>query len=299
MKNSHSKITFIFFFCLLYLTSTAQKKKFDNTKLEAVFEQASKYFKQREYDKALEGFQKLIKQAKADREKRDLEDVYNYIGYIHSLNKEFEKALFFYYKVVKSHRAKDMYMELSSDYIRIGYVQHSMGFYQKALGCYDSASYFLKKCKLESQIEPKEFSRVLGNITYNKAHALSLSGKKIESIPIYEQSVELYNSSGNRESAIKSLRGLGKSYKEIGYYEQGIKIYLQIIDFYVNNRREDKLDDMYNSVGVLYKELNEWESARNYYEKALLLRNERNNPREYAHTLNNLGNLYYEMGQGC
>lgn len=121
----------------------------------------------------------------------------------------------------------------------------------------------------------------------------------------HTKSIEYFLLSATKASEIKhwdleaqNYLTLGGIYASVlGNYPKSMEYYLKTLAVYEAHHIQDKSYDALSGVAYIYNHEKEYDKALNYYIKSLRLAEQRNDLRSIGVTTQNIGNVYFAMGQ--
>jgi len=158
------------------------------------------------------------------------------------------------------------------------------GFYQKA--------WALNQMVLEKGVEERSKALAL----FNCGAILKLFGQYKDALVFYEQSLEIYQKLGDRESEGRTLNNISQIYQARGEYHTALT-YLQDslkIAQEVSNRKEE--GTTLNNISQIYQARGEYHTALIYLEDSLKISQEVSDRKVESATLNNMGQIYGVQG---
>jgi tetratricopeptide (TPR) repeat protein len=118
-----------------------------------------------------------------------------------------------------------------------------------------------------------------------------------ESVPMFQQSLQIAQTTGDRLGEANSLIGLGNAYQSLGQYPRAIEYYEQSLAM----KREigDRLEEASSLIGLgnAYQALGQYPRAIEYYEQSLAMKREIGDRNGEGNSLMGLGNAYQSLGQ--
>jgi tetratricopeptide (TPR) repeat protein len=126
---------------------------------------------------------------------------------------------------------------------------------------------------------------------------LSSQGKFKEAILLFQQSLQMARTIGDRYNEAYSLVGLGHAYDDLGEYTQAIEFYEQSLA--IQRERNDRLGEAapLSGLGNAYYDLGEYAKAIEFHERSLAIQREMNDRRGESASITHLGNAYFSLGQ--
>ncbi len=130
----------------------------------------------------------------------------------------------------------------------------------------------------------------LASITYKSA-------EWDQAISLWEETVNLYQESGNEEGMAGTYNNLGNVYADKGEWERAIEFYQNALGTMERVGDIHGMAGTYNNLGSVYARKGEWERAIEFYQKSLETKERVGDMHGMAHTYGNLGAVYMQKGE--
>lgn len=134
-------------------------------------------------------------------------------------------------------------------------------------------------------------------LLYHKGVVYRLQGDLDQALENYEQSLALYEESGNRQGIAEALNGLGTVFNLKGDRDRALDFYERSL--VLKEEIGNKLDiaKSFNNIGLTYESQGELDRALEYYQRSLTLLEEIGHMYVFAVVLLNIGLVYYSRGE--
>ena len=249
---------------------------------DVLFELAGLYEKSSAYDKAREGYTKVLT---LDPKRVD---ALLAIGRVEIYGGNPQKALEYLT------RAQALTVEFGNDEERAQILQ-AMGVAYAGLNKHEDA--------LRNLRESLEIKRKLG---LKKGIAMSLDamatsedalGKPDQALKDYKEALALWQELGDKVGTGDVLNDLGQFHVDHGRYDEGLKMFKESLQNEVDVGNQGNQGIVLNNIGNAYLSKADYLNALSYFEQALQLREQLKVPSGIAETLHNLGETSRQMGQ--
>jgi tetratricopeptide (TPR) repeat protein len=198
------------------------------------FKQGNDYYRQGEYDKAIESYKEAIELKPDDAAAYyNLGNAYNDLG-------EYAQAIESYKKAIKL-KPDDV-----AAYYNLGNAYYNRSEYAKAIESYHKA--------IELKPDDADAYNNLGNAYKNM-------GEYAQAIKLYKKAIEI------KPDYVAAYSNQGNAYKNLGEYAKAIKLYHKAIEL-----KPDFSALVYNNFGNAYKNKGEYAKAIKLYHKAIELK---------------------------
>ncbi|MGB0523012.1 MAG: tetratricopeptide repeat-containing sensor histidine kinase [Flammeovirgaceae bacterium] len=259
--------------------------------------EAKKFKQNKDYEQALLTFLEAEKISKQDQNLNQLGDIQKWIGDVYQRKKQYKHAENYYHHALENYKQVQDYEKALKIYWNLGYLKERQKESDLAIQKYDSGRYILKIGDSLGLINPEKSKELQAAMLYNKAQCFRSLNRDAQTIVLYQEALKLCDAINDSACLARNWWGIGRSYKQIGYYDEAINYYLKVALYYEHHSKWETVDELYNSIGILYKELKDWERAFYYYHKSLIIRIRNENIREIGQSYNNFGNAHLELHQ--
>ena len=122
-------------------------------------------------------------------------------------------------------------------------------------------------------------------------------GEYQKAIEFYQQSLAIFQKSGDRWREADSYNNLGNAYHSLGEYQKAIEFYQQSLAIF------QEIDDIrgvaycYNNLGNIYNYLGEYQKAIEFHQQSLAIKREISDITGEAYSYLGLGNVYDSLGE--
>ncbi len=142
-----------------------------------------------------------------------------------------------------------------------------------------------------------EILRIRSALLYHKGVVYRLQGDLDQALEYYEQSLALYEESGNRQGIAAALNGLGSVFKQKGDLDRALDFYKRSL--VLQEEIGDKLNiaKALNNIGLTYENQGELDRTMEYFQRSLTLLEESGQMYVFAVVLLNISILYYRRGE--
>ena len=278
--------------------------------------QASQERIQRDYPKAIEAYENLVRVAPGNADVRlELGWLYEYSGAYDKARDEYTKVLELDPKRVDAllamgrvendsgnpekaleylTRAQALTAERGDDEERAEILQN-IGVAYAGLNKHEDA--------LRNLRDSLEIKRKLG---LKKGIAMSLEamatsedvlGRSDQALKDYKEALAVRQELGDKAGSGDVLIDLGQFYVDHGQYDQGLKLSKEALQAEIEVGNQNNQGIALNNIGNAYFFKGDFQNARIYFEQALQLREKLKVPNSIADTLHNLGDTSTKMGQ--
>ena len=219
-----------------------------------------------DYDKAMNIYSSVLKQAEKLSDSDEIASILNNMGIVHFYRGETDAALGYW------ERSISIYEELG-DRQGMGSVLGNMGnaYYRK--GDYDmSLDYMKKALAIDEEIDDKKgIAHYIGNI----AVIHYAKGDLDKALDYLERSIGIKEEMGNKSALVRSLSNLGAVYQnEKGYYDKAMVYYERSLAISEELGDKDQIGLCLANIGSLYSDKGDYDKALNYFERSLALSEE-------------------------
>ena len=232
-----------------------------------------------DYDKAMNIYSSVLKQAEELSDSDEIASILNNMGIVHYYRGETDAALGYW------ERSISIYEELG-DRQGMGWSRGNMGnaYYRK--GDYDmSLDYMKKSLVLAEEIDNK---RSIGLWMSNIALVYKAKGDLDKALDYLERSIGIKEEMGNKSSLGRSLSNLGVLYQnEKGYYDKAMVYYERSLAISEELGEKDQIGLYLANIGSLFSDKGDYDKALTYFERSLVLSEE----------IGDKGNLIYNFTQ--
>ncbi|GLX77295.1 hypothetical protein tinsulaeT_06350 [Thalassotalea insulae] len=257
-------------------------------KVEILNIQAKLYFRQRNFDQALDTVSSVLMIA----EEKSWPDVaavaYKMQGIFHYYQGNFPKALTSYQQALQRYQPLEKKVEQANLYNNIGLVYAAMGQTLKALDSYQLAEVIYKQHGTDVD---------LVDIRYNIA-GLYLRLRR------YDLAIEMFNQVQakrklfNDQEGLASVRSdLGVTYKHSGDFPRAIEHLLLALNYYRQTQDNYHLASSYHNLAEVYNELHQVDEAQHYAQLALNISEQYKFNAITAGSLQSLAQALFVQGQ--
>jgi len=229
-----------------------------------------------DYDKAMEIYTFVLKQADESGDKSGIGDALNNIGIIYDQKGDYDKALDYYT------RSLDIAEELG-DKRGIGKSLNNIGIIYRVKGDYDKAlDYYTRSLAIKEELGDKSG---MGASLNNIGLIYDQKGDYDKALDYYTRSLDIAEELGDKRVMIENLTSIEKIYFDKGDYTKSIQMNEKAIELHPDYAAA------YSRMGYAYELQGNLTKAIKYYQKAIEL-----NP-ENAFFYDNMGNAYYDLGE--
>jgi tetratricopeptide (TPR) repeat protein len=225
------------------------------------------YYLKRDYDTALNLYNKAIKYFKRNNEELGLSLAYGHIAVVYLMTKQFEKSLEYFdrKKVITNKLKRNIGMvELN---VNLGALYIQMENYDKALYHLLEAEKLIAK---EKNILYK--SAIIGNIGL----IYFRQGNFHSALMYFKRDLKLCRLMGDKVKYSITLRNLALLYKKKKNYQKAIMKNMELVELFTKMKNNYGLIDAYSDLGVIYQKKREYVVAEKYSKKAISLDNPNN-----------------------
>lgn len=179
------------------------------------------------------------------------------------------------------------------------YSYNVLGHYYKVRGSYDSAFiYYHKSLTIRKKLNDQ---LIIARSYRNIMSILKLQGKINEAIQTGLLAIHILQPIQHNASAIKEKAwlqtNLSALYLKTGDYSNALKNALDSRDLFKSQDESEGLASANLTLGNIYESQKNYHKALLYYNYALKLNMDLDNPREIAKLYNNIGYIYYTLNQ--
>jgi tetratricopeptide (TPR) repeat protein len=128
-------------------------------------------------------------------------------------------------------------------------------------------------------------------------HAYDDLGEYVKAIEFHEQSLAIQRDIGDRQGEAAPLSGLGNAYYALGEYAQAIEFHEQSLA--IQRDISDRQGEAASiaNLGNAYFSLGQYAQALEFYKQSLAIKREIGACNDEANSIMNLGNVYFSLGQ--
>ena len=224
------------------------------------------YYKQGDYEKALEYYRKalVIKEKQLGNNHPSTSITYNNIGLVYKKQGDYKKALEYYRKAlaIREKVLGKEHPDTATTYNNIGGVYYKQGDYEKMM------EYYKKSLAIREKVLVKEHPDMA--TTYNN-------------IGHYEKALEYFSKAlaikekvlgEEHPSTATTHSNIGEVYRKQGDYEEALNHHRKALAIRekVLGKEHPSTATTYNNTGLVYRDQGDYEKALEYYEKALAIR---------------------------
>ncbi|MBM0745672.1 tetratricopeptide repeat protein (plasmid) [Phormidium sp. CLA17] len=255
---------------------------------EQLNQQGMQQYRQAEYRKALESFQKAFAMYQEIGDRSGEGTTLNNIGLIYSRLGQYSKALEFYQQaLVISKEIGDRSGE-GTTLNNIGFIYSRLGQYSKALEFYQQALAILKAIGDRSGE---------GTMLNNIGFIYDRLGQYSKALEFYQQALAIRKEIGNRSGEGITLNNIGFIYDRLGQYSKALEFYQQALAILKALGDRSGEGTMLNNIGGIYNRLGQYSKALEFYQQALAIRKALGDRSGEGGSLNNIGFIYDRLGQ--
>ena len=238
-----------------------------------------------DYDKAMNIYSSVLKQAEKLSDSDEIASILNNMGIVHYYRGETDAALGYW------ERSISIYEELG-DRQGMGSVLGNMGnaYYRK--GDYDmSLDYIKKGLAIDEEIDNKKgIAHYIGNI----AVIHYAKGDLDKALDYLERSIGIKEEMGNKSSLVGSLSNLGVLYQnEKGYYDKAMVYYERSLAISEELGDKDQIGLCLANIGSLFSDKGDYDKALNYFERSLVLSEEIGDKGNMIYNFTQIGLVHY------
>ncbi|MEJ6479948.1 tetratricopeptide repeat protein [Nostoc punctiforme UO1] len=238
--------------------------------------------------KALEYYQQALMIVKELEDKPGIGSTLNNIGGIYQSLGQNAKALEYYQQALAIARELDYKPGVSSTLKSIGLVYQSLGEYPKAL------EYYQQALVIVTELDDKTGQ---SNTLYNIGEIYFTQGKYPKALEYYQQVLEILKELDDKLGQGTTLNNIGGIYQSLGQYANALEYYHQAL--VIVKKLDDKPGEKrtLNNIGGIYDNLGQYTKALDYYQQALAIVTKLGDTIDDQRTLNNIGGIYSTQGQ--
>ena len=238
-----------------------------------------------DYDKAMNIYSSVLKQAEELSDSDEIASILNNMGIVHFYRGETDAALGYW------ERSISIYEELG-DRQGMGSVLGNMGnaYYRK--GDYDmSLDYMKKALAIDEEIDDKKgIAHYIGNI----AVIHYAKGDLDKALDYLERSIGIKEEMGNKSALVRSLSNLGAVYQnEKGYYDKAMVYYERSLAISEELGDKDQIGRCLGNIGSVYSDKGDYDKALNYLERSLALSEEMGDKGMMIYNFTQIGLVHY------
>ena len=238
-----------------------------------------------DYDKAMNIYSSVLKQAEKLSDSDEIASILNNMGIVHFYRGETDAALGYW------ERSISIYEELG-DRQGMGSVLGNMGnaYYRK--GDYDmSLDYIKKGLAIDEEIDDKKgIAHYIGNI----AVIHYAKGDLDKALDYLERSIGIKEEMGNKSALVRSLSNLGVLYQnEKGYYDKAMVYYERSLAISEELGDKDQIGLCLANIGSLFSDKGDYDKALNYFERSLVLSEEMGDKGNMIYNFTQIGLVHY------
>ena len=238
-----------------------------------------------DYDKAMNIYSSVLKQAEKLSDSDEIASILNNMGIVHYYRGETDAALGYW------ERSISIYEELG-DRQGMGSVLGNMGnaYYRK--GDYDmSLDYIKKGLAIDEEIDNKKgIAHYIGNI----AVIHYAKGDLDKALNYLERSIGIKEEMGNKSALVGSLSNLGVLYQnEKGYYDKAMVYYERSLAISEELGDKDQIGRCLGNIGSVYSDKGDYDKALNYLERSLALSEEMGDKGMMIYNFTQIGLVHY------
>ncbi len=245
------------------------------------------YYIRGEVDKAVEFYNKSLKDRKEIGDKNGLAMTYVNLGIIYKNKGDFKKAIELYNEGLAIRKEIGDKKGMASAYHNIGSVYYNQGNIEKAI------EFFNKSLKTRGKDGDK---RGMADTNYNLGIIHYTQGNVKKAIEFYTTSLKIREEIGDKRGVAMSYVNLGSLYKDQGNVEKAIEFFNKSLDMRQEIGDKRGMAESYNNLGILNEELGNFEEAIEFHQKSLKLVQELDDKLGIADSYNNLGSVYKSWG---
>ena len=131
---------------------------------------------------------------------------------------------------------------------------------------------------------------------YEQARNSMERNKYDESAELLNQSIELFQSVGERKRLGDAYRQLGLTFRYQSNYSTALEYIYLAMQIYQDIGDKHAISSTYNSIGIVMEKMGQFEEASEAHNQALQLHYELDNQQGIASALYNIGDIYRSMG---
>jgi len=197
--------------------------------------------------------------------------------------KEFEKCLT-YPKATESEKVA-AHIEIGICYCGLSELREGEEHFRKALDISEGVKNKSEKLKGKSA--------ALGNIGI----VYSYLGKPNEALSYYNQALEIYKKSGDKEGMANSFLDLGVVYKDLGNPDEALRNYEEALEIEKEIGNDGLKADALGNIGTIYDDLGKYDEALKYHSEALEIFKKIKDEQGIANTLRNMADVQISLGK--
>ncbi len=181
-----------------------------------------------------------------------------------------------------------VYVDLGNVYMRQADYISSIGYYVKASKIYEKAG--KRKNNNAVLIDNAVVLMDLGRV-YKKM------GNSPKALEYYYRSLELFKSLNSWKNEIRVNNNIASVYLEQKADKKALEIASQTMELGIRYNDKNAIQNCYGIMGSAYVDMKNYPAAISYFEKAIVIEEEMNNPFYKAISMANLGKAYMESNQ--
>ncbi len=257
-------------------------------KVDILNTQAKLYFRQRNFEQALDVINDVLVIAKHESWSQVIAVAYKMQGIFYYYQGSFPKALASYQQALQEYQQITGKIELANLYNNIGLVYAAMGQTLKALDSY----------QLAEEIYQQHGTDVdLVDIRYNIAGLYLRLRRYDQAIEIFTQVAEQRIAFDDQEGLASVRSDLGVTYKQSGDYNQALDKLLLALGYYQKTQDNYNLAASYHNLAEVYNELHQIEQAQHFAQQAINLSEQHKFNAILAGSLQSLARALFEQGE--
>ena len=231
------------------------------------------YYKQGDYEKALEYYRKalVIKEKQLGNNHPSTSITYNNIGLVYKKQGDYKKALEYYRKAlaIREKVLGKEHPDTATTYNNIGGVYYKQGDYEKMM------EYYKKSLAIREKVLVKEHPDMA--TTYNNIGLVyNKQGNYEKALEYFSKALAIKEKVLGEEhpSTATTHSNIGEVYRKQGDYEEALNHHRKALAIRekVLGKEHPSTATTYNNTGLVYRDQGDYEKALEYYEKALAIR---------------------------
>jgi two-component system NarL family sensor kinase len=142
-----------------------------------------------------------------------------------------------------------------------------------------------------------QFEKGIDLFIYYKASALDILGRAEESIPLFEEGLQLAQKRGNLSGIADYHVNIGVAFQGMGEQDKALEHFLTAYDQYTRSGKKENLSKILNNIGVIYRSQKKYDRAEEIYLTSLRIKEELKDSIGIAASFQNLSALYSATNQ--
>lgn len=136
----------------------------------------------------------------------------------------------------------------------------------------------------------------LANANLNLGNLYFTTGNSAEAINYYYEAIRLYNETGNLQKSGIAMSNLGSAYNELNMTNAALANHLSAIELFEKENMKSNISKSLNNIGNIYFKHEDYESAYEYYNRAKIIKYDKNDIEGLAITYSNISQAQLSLG---